>query len=52
MTTNLEEELSGLIRKLNDEALFVQSEKKHILDLYKQVDIFVFIVVCLFVCSE
>ena len=33
----IEEELSSLIRKLNDESAFIQSEKKHIIDLYRQV---------------
>ena len=33
----IEEELSILIRKLNDESAFIQSEKKHIIDLYRQV---------------
>ena len=33
----MEEELYNLIKKLRDEASFVQSEKKHLIDLYKQV---------------
>jgi hypothetical protein len=33
----MEEELANLIRKLNDESTFVNSEKKHIIDLYRQV---------------
>jgi hypothetical protein len=36
----MEEELSSLIRKLNDEAAFVQSEKKHIVDMYREVNLF------------
>ena len=32
-----ENNLSSLIRRLRDEAAFVQSEKKHLITLYKQV---------------
>jgi hypothetical protein len=33
----MEEELYNLIKKLRDETSFVQSEKKHLFELYKQV---------------
>jgi hypothetical protein len=33
----MDEELISLIRKLRDESAFVQSEKKHLIELYKQV---------------
>jgi hypothetical protein len=34
----MNEELTILIKKLRDESAFVLSEKKHILDLYRQVN--------------
>jgi hypothetical protein len=33
----MEEELYNLIKKLRDESSFVQSEKKHLIELFKQV---------------
>ncbi len=37
----MEEELYNLIKKLRDETSFVQSEKKHLFELYKQVRIYI-----------
>ena len=33
----MDEELISLIKRLRDESAFVQSEKKHLIDLYRQV---------------
>lgn len=33
----MDEDLNSLIRRLKDESMFVQSEKKHLVDLYDQV---------------
>jgi len=38
----MEQELFGLITKLRDETSFINSEKKHLIELYKQVSCFFF----------